>query len=220
MSYNAARQSSKTPELFGTGHIEGVLAPETANNAVTGSAMIPLLTLGIPGDTVTAILIGALMMQGIVPGPRLFVEHREWVYSIMIGLFFVNIFMFLRGKVFIKAFVWVTRVSQEILIPILLVLCAIGAFANNNTVVDVFIMIIFGVCGYFLRRYAFPLTPIVIALVLGPLAEENLRRALILSEGSFATFFVRPISAVFLLISVLTLLWPFIRKQREKMNSR
>jgi putative tricarboxylic transport membrane protein len=212
MSYNTARQSSKTPELFGTGHIEGVLAPESANNAVTGSAMIPLLTLGIPGDTVTAILIGALMMQGIVPGPRLFVEQQEWVYSIMIGLFFVNIFLFFQGKIFIKGFVQVTRVSQEILIPILLVLCVIGAFSSNNTVVDVFIMIIFGVGGYFLRKFAFPLTPMVIALVLGPLAEENLRRALILSEGSFVTFFDRPISAIFLFVSLLTLLWPFAKR--------
>jgi putative tricarboxylic transport membrane protein len=212
MSYNTARQSSKTPELFGTGHIEGILAPESANNAVTGSAMIPLLTLGIPGDTVTAILIGALMMQGIVPGPRLFVEQQGWVYSIMIGLFFVNIFMFIQGKIFIKGFVQITRVSQEILIPVLLVLCVIGAFASNNTVTDVYIMIIFGLFGYFLRRFEFPLTPMVIALVLGPLAEENLRRALILSEGDFTTFFVRPISAIFLFISVSTLLWPFIKK--------
>ncbi|MBE6904897.1 MAG: C4-dicarboxylate ABC transporter permease [Ruminococcaceae bacterium] len=215
MSYNEAKRCSKTPELFGTGHIDGIMAPESANNAVTGSAMIPLLTLGIPGDTVTAIMVGALMMQGIVPGPQLFVEQKHWVYSIMVGLLIVNIFMFLQGKLFIKAFVQVTRVSQQILIPILLVLCVIGAYAGNNTVVDIVIMVGFGIVGYFLRKFEFPLTPMVIALVLGPLAEENLRRALILSDGSFGTFIARPISALFLLIALFTIAWPFLKKYLE-----
>ncbi len=216
MSYNEAQRCSKTPELFGTGHIDGIIAPESANNAVTGSAMIPLLTLGIPGDTVTAILVGALMMQGIVPGPQLFVEQQHWVYSIMIGLLIVNVFMLLQGKIFIQGFVQVTRVSQQILLPVLLVLCVIGAYAGNNTTNDILIMVLFGIGGYFLRKFQFPLTPVVIALVLGPLAEENMRRALILSEGSFATFATRPISALFLLISLFTIVWPFYKKSRER----
>ncbi len=219
MSYNEAKRCSKTPELFGTGHVDGIVAPESGNNAVTGSAMIPLLTLGIPGDTVTAILIGALMMQGIVPGPRMFVEQANWVYSIMLGLLFVNMFMLLQGKIFIKGFVQVTKVPQSVLVPILLVLCVIGAYSGNNTVTDVLIMIVFGMFGYFLRKFEFPLTPMVIALVLGPLAEDNLRRALILSDGSFMTFLTRPISAAFLLISLITIIWPFVRKFKNRRNA-
>lgn len=216
MSYNEAKRSSKKPEEFGTGCIEGILAPESANNAVTGSAMIPLLTLGIPGDTVTAILIGALMMQGIVPGPRLFVEQSHWVYSVILGLLIVNIFMFLQGKVFIKGFVQVTRVPQKILVPILLVICVIGAYAANNSTFDILIVVAFGIIGYFFQRLGFPLTPMVIALVLGPLAEENMRRALLLSDGNFATFITRPISAAFLLISLATILWPLAKRVLNK----
>lgn len=212
MSYNEAKRCSKNPDEFGTGCVDGIVAPESANNAVTGSAMIPLLTLGIPGDTVTAILVGALMMQGIVPGPRLFIEQKHWVYSIMIGLLIVNIFMFLQGKIFIKGFVNVTRVPQKVLVPILLVLCVIGAYAGNNAISDILIVVIFGILGYFLRKLDFPLTPMVIALVLGPLAEDNMRRALLLSDGNFATFVTRPISAIFLLISIVTIIWPLVKK--------
>lgn len=215
MSYNEAKRCSKNPDEFGTGCVEGIVAPESANNAVTGSAMIPLLTLGIPGDTVTAILVGALMMQGIVPGPRLFIEQRHWVYSIMIGLLIVNVFMFLQGKAFIKGFVKVTRVPQKVLVPILLVLCVIGAYAGNNAISDILIVVIFGIVGYCLRKLDFPLTPMVIALVLGPLAEDNMRRALLLSDGNFATFVTRPISAIFLFISIVTIIWPLIKKLRK-----
>lgn len=220
MSYNEAKRASKNPEKFGTGYLEGIVAPESANNAVTGSAMIPLLTLGIPGDTVTAILVGALMMQGLVPGPRLFIEHRIWVYSIMIGMLIVNIFMFLQGKIFIKGFVMVTRISQKILVPILLVLCVIGAYAGNNAISDILIVVIFGIIGYLFRSLGFPVTPMVIALVLGPLAEQNMRRALLLSDGNFSIFITRPISAVFLLISILTIAWPLVKKVRLNKSAR
>lgn len=220
MSYNTAKRMSKHPEAFGNGSVEGIIAPEAANNAVTSSAMIPLLTLGIPGDTVTAILIGALTMQGIVPGPQLFVENKLWVYSIIIGLFIVNLFMFMQGKCFIKMFVNVTRVPERLLVPILLVLCVIGAYSVNNTVTDVFIMLTFGVAGFGLRLAGFSMTPVVIAIVLGTMAEENLRRALIISNGSFATFFTRPISLVFVLLAVLSLAYPQIKKGMAKLRQK
>ncbi len=212
MAYNEAKRASKHPELFGTGYIEGVAAPESANNAVTGSAMIPLLTLGIPGDSVTAILMGALIMKGIIPGPQLFVENTEWVYLIMIGFVFINIFMYLQGKLFIKAFVNITKLPTTILIPMLAVLCVVGSYAVNNNISDVFIMLIFGLLAYFLTRYKFPITPMVIAIVLGPLVEQNLRRSLIISEGSSSIFFTRPISLIFLGLSIFIILYPLVKR--------
>lgn len=211
ISYNEAKRNSKDPSSFGKGNIEGIAASECANNAVTGAALIPLLTLGIPGDPTTAILIGALIMQGIIAGPLLFVEERQWVYSIMIGLVLLNIFMLIQGKLFIKAFANVVKVPTKILLPILIVLCVIGSFAVHNTVFDVLLMLVFGLIGYVLLKLDFPLTPMVIAIVLGPLAENNMRRALIMSQGDFRIFFTKPISAIFLTISILVILVPMIR---------
>ena len=219
ISYNEAKRNSKDPASFGKGNIEGIAASECANNAVTGAALIPLLTLGIPGDPTTAILIGALIMQGIIAGPLLFVEERQWVYSIMIGLVLLNIFMLIQGKLFIKAFANVVKVPTKILLPILIVLCVIGSFAVHNTVFDVLLMLVFGLIGYVLLKLDFPLTPMVIAIVLGPLAENNMRRALIMSQGDFRIFFTKPISAIFLTISILVILVPMIRnilKLRDK----
>ncbi|MPN33175.1 hypothetical protein SDC9_180659 [bioreactor metagenome] len=174
--------------------------------------MIPLLTLGIPGDSVTAILMGALIMKGIIPGPQLFVENTEWVYLIMIGFVFINIFMYLQGKLFIKAFVNITKLPTTILIPMLAVLCVVGSYAVNNNISDVFIMLIFGLLAYFLTRYKFPITPMVIAIVLGPLVEQNLRRSLIISEGSSSIFFTRPISLIFLGLSIFIILYPLVKR--------
>ncbi len=219
MAYNEAKRSSKTPEKFGTGFIEGVAAPEAANNAVTGSAMIPLLTLGIPGDSVTAILMGALIMKGIVPGPQLFVENKEWVYLIMIGFILINIFMYLQGKLFIKAFVNITKLPTTILIPILTVLCVVGSFAVSNNISDVFIMLIFGLLAYVLMKFKFPITPMVIAIVLGPLVEQNLRRSLIISEGTASIFFTRPISLVFLALSIFIVIYPLFKRLIKTMKA-
>lgn len=216
LSYNEAKRVSKHPEEFGQGSEDAVVASEAANNAVTGATLIPLLTLGIPGDTNTAILIGALTMQGIIPGPQLFVQQRHWVYSIMFGLIIVNLFMYLQGKFFIKSFVNVTKVPTQVMVPILVTLCIIGAYAVNNTVFDALLMVIFGVFGYLMKKLDFPLTPMVIAIVLGPLAESNLRRALILSQGSWGIFFTKPISCLFILLAVFMLFFPTVKKQLAK----
>jgi putative tricarboxylic transport membrane protein len=216
LSYNEAKRASKHPEKFGTGYEEGVIASEAANNAVTGATLIPLLTLGIPGDTNTAILIGALTMQGIIPGPQLFVQQREWVYSIMIALIIVNIFMYIQGRFFIKFFVNVTKVPTQVLVPILVALCIIGAYAVNNTTFDALLMTLFGVFGYYMKKLNFPLTPMVIAIVLGPLAESNMRRALIISQGSCMIFFQKPISCFFIILAVFMLFFPVVKKQLER----
>ncbi|MDD3172347.1 MAG: tripartite tricarboxylate transporter permease [Herbinix sp.] len=212
LAYNEAKRTSKTPEEFGRGSEEAVVASEAANNAVTGATLIPLLTLGIPGDTNTAVLIGALTMQGIIPGPQLFVEQRSWVYAIMFGLILVNLFMYVQGKFLIKSFINVTKVPSNVMIPVLIVLCVIGAYAVNNNTFDALLMIIFGIFGYLMLKLKFPLTPMVIAIVLGPMVESNMRRALILSKGSWSIFVTRPISCVFLIIAVLMLFLPLIKK--------
>ncbi|MEG1391234.1 MAG: tripartite tricarboxylate transporter permease, partial [Angelakisella sp.] len=216
LSYNEAKRVSKHPEEFGQGSEDAVVASEAANNAVTGATLIPLLTLGIPGDTNTAILIGALTMQGIIPGPQLFVQQREWVYSIMFGLIIVNLFMYFQGKFFIRSFVNVTKIPTQVMVPVLVTLCIIGAYAVNNTSFDALLMVLFGLFGYIMKKLDFPLTPMVIAIVLGPLAESNLRRALIISKGSWMIFFEKPISLFFIVLAMVMLFMPVIKKQMAK----
>ncbi|MCD8350586.1 MAG: tripartite tricarboxylate transporter permease [Planctomycetaceae bacterium] len=216
ISYNLAKRASKNPDEFGKGCVEGVVAAETANNAVTGATLIPLLTLGIPGDTVTAVLVGALTVQGIIPGPKLFEGDAFWVNSIMIGLIFVNIIMFVQGKVFIKFFSQMTRIPQTLLVAFLTALCTVGVFSANNAVFDIYIMLAFGIVGYWLTRFDFPLPPLVIALVLGPLAEQNMRKSLLIADGDWMIFFSRPISCAFLLISLAVMAFAAYNTVRGK----
>ncbi|SBW00619.1 Membrane protein [uncultured delta proteobacterium] len=211
LAYNEARRSSPHPETFGTGELDGVAAAESANNAVTGAALIPLLTLGIPGDTVTAILLGALVMHGMYPGPTLFQTQGVFIYSIVAIMAVINIFMFFQGRVFIKIFANVTRIPTALLLPLLVILCITGAFACNNTIFDVILMLGFAVVGYILVELDFPVTPMVIAMILGPIAESSMRRGLAMSEGSWWIFVSRPISLTFILISVAALFYPVIK---------
>ena len=213
LAYNEAKRTSKHPEEYGHGSEEAVVASESANNAVTGATLIPLLTLGIPGDTNTAVLLGALTMQGIAAGPQLFTQHGEWVYTIMLGLIAVNIFMYLQGRVFIRGFVNITRVPTSTLVPILVMLCVIGAYAIDYSVFNAIFMVGAGSFGYFMTKLDMPMTPMVIGLVLGKLCESNLRRALIVSKGSWATFFTSPISLFFILLSLFMLFFPYIKKK-------
>lgn len=216
ISYNEAKRASKEPELFGNGSLEGVCASECGNNAVTGATLIPLLTLGIPGDAITAVLIGALTMQGLAPGPQLFVDHKEYVYGIMLGLILVNIFMYFQGHFLLKFFVNITKVPEVVMVPILLVLCTVGAYAAKNAVFDAGVMVIFGIMGYFLKKLDFPLTPMVIGIVLGSMAEKNYRRALMISNGSASIFLQKPIALFFLILAAAMLLMPIIRNRKAK----
>ena len=208
LSYMEARRSSPCPEEFGTGHINGIAAPEAGNNGVTGATLIPLLTLGIPGDTVTAVMLGALMMQGLTPGPALFTTQAKLMYTIMVGMLFVNIFMMLQGKILLKAFIHITKVPTTLLSSILVVLCVVGGFSVNNSVYDVFIMLFFAALGYYMNRLKLPTTPLLLALILAPMAEENLRRALVVSKGSWWIFVQRPVSCVFLIITICAIIFP------------
>lgn len=216
VSYNFAKQTSKTPEKFGTGVTEGIASAEAGNNGLTGGALIPMLTLGIPGDAVTAILIGALTIQGLQPGPLLFTEHRTLMYTIFVGMILANIFMLLLGLSSLKLFSRVLSIPKSVLTPIIFILCIVGSFAINMNFFDVGIMMVFGVLGYLMKKLDFPIAPMVLGMILGPMAESNFRRALIMSSGSYSVFFASPISIAFILMTIISFVLPILRNAREK----
>jgi len=212
LSYNESRRFSRYPEKYGTGIPEGVIASETANNAVTGGALVPLLTLGIPGDGITAIILGGFLIQGIVPGPELFRQNIQLVHGLFIMLFLANVFMLILGLLGIGLFSKIMNVPKNVLLPIILVFCFIGSYSLSNNMFDVWITLSFGVIGYVLNRFQYPLSPLILGMVLGPIAEANLRRALLQSGNDISVFVRRPISAIFLLLAAIGLLLPAIKK--------
>jgi len=216
MVYNFAKQTSKQPENYGTGITEAIAAPESANNAQTGGALIPMLTLGIPGDATTAILIGALTIQGLQPGPLLFQNHPVLVYSIFGGMILANVFMLILGLSTVNLFTKVLSIPKTVLTPIIMVLCVVGSYAINMNFFDVLVMLVFGVLGYFMKKLEFPIPPVVIGLILGPLAENHFRRALIMSEGSMLIFVGSPIAVFFLVLIAASVVAPYVRRFREK----
>ena len=215
ISYSLAKKGSKEADRFGKGSLEGIIAPETANNGVTGATLIPLLTLGIPGDACMAVLYGALIMQGITPGPSLFTQDQYWVYCIMIGLFAINFFMLLQGHYLCKAFAHVTKVPFSILFPCIMMFCLLGSYAIRNITFDVYTMLLFGIVGFFLKRCDYSIPPLAIGLVLGQLTENNLRRSLSLSGGSLSIFVERPIALVVLCISAVILIVKIARSRKK-----
>lgn len=212
LGYSEAQRSSKHPEQFGKGCLNGVAAAEAANNGVTGATLIPTLTLGIPGDTITAVLLGALTMQGLTPGPMLFKTQGTLMYTIMIGMVVINIFMLLQGKVFMRLFINILRVPALLLAAVLVCMCVVGAFTVDNTIFDVLVMLAFGAVGYLFKRLEIPMVPLILGVVLGSMAESNLRRALTISGSDWSVLFTRPISCVFIIISALIICSPLIRK--------
>lgn len=217
LSYNLAKSFSREPETFGEGNIDGVLAPEAGNNGVTGGALVPMLTLGLPGDTCMAVLLGALTMQGITPGPQLFTKERMWVYCLMLGLFLINLFMLVQGNIMGNLMTKVAKVPPEVLIPCIMIFCMLGGYAIRNYYFDVFIVMLFGIFGYIFRKFHYPIPPLAIGIVLGNLAETNLRRAMVLSGGSVSIFFTSPISLVFIIISAVFLFRPFLSRIWKKL---
>jgi putative tricarboxylic transport membrane protein len=206
VAYSEAKRLSKTPEQFGNGSMEGICATETANNAVTGGSLIPLLTLGVPGDVVTAVMLGALMIQGITPGPLLFQNQAPLVYGIFIALFISNIFMLLMGMFAVRLFSKVVLIPGGVLMPLVTALCVVGGYALNNSNFDLCMMGGFGALGYVMTKARFPLAPLLLAMILSGIIETNFRRALSISNNDFSVFFTRPICAAFLVISALVLL--------------
>lgn len=214
IAYDSARNSSKEPEKFGKGSLEGVAAPEAANNGSVGGALVPLLTLGIPGSASTAVLIGALMIHKLNPGPELFEKEPGLVYGIFISLFFANIVMFFLGLAGNKLWIRIISAPKSMLYPVILALSFIGSYFINNSAFDVGVCIAFGLLGWLLKRGEFPTAPVVLGLILGKMIEENLRLSLV--KGNWTEFFTRPGSLVILLLAVLSFFIPLIRKRYGK----
>lgn len=207
LSYTFAKNQSKHPEKFGTGIIDGVVASETANNATVGGTIIPLLTLGIPGDSTSALLLGALIMKGVQPGPLIFREHGEVVYAIYAAVALSSLFMLFIMFFGMKGFVKILKVPQPLLLPLVFVLCMVGAYGTNNRIFDCWALIFFGLVGYLLRKGNFPTTPLILGFVLGSIMELNFRRALSYSNGNYMEFITHPISGVFLAIALFSLIF-------------
>lgn len=216
LSYDYAKKTSKNSANFGKGEPEGVAAPEASNNAVAGGALIPMLTLGIPGDPVTAVLLGALLIHGLIPGPLLFQQNPRFVYSLFWAYLLANIFNLCLTFSTIKLWVRVLKVPEKILLPIILILCIVGTFALRNTFFDTGVMFTFGLVGYFLKKYGFPVVPMLLSIILGPALEEHLRMSLIISQGDYSTFFTRPISLTFIIVSFFSFIIPLIKPLFKK----
>jgi len=218
IAYNEAKRFSKHPEKFGTGILEGVAAPEAANNAVVGGALIPLLALGIPGSATTAIILAGFIFHGIMPGPELFQKNPIFVYTLFASLFIANIFMLALGLSLIRVWVRVIATPPNILAPLILIISIVGSYSVANSLFDAWVMFLFGVLGYIFRKFKFPLAPIVLAMVLGFMVEVNFRRSLLLSDGNYFIFFTRPISIVLIVLSILSIATPFYlqRKTAQK----
>lgn len=206
LSYNEAKRASKHPETFGKGELEGVAASEAGNNGTCGATLIPLLSLGVPGDSITAIILGAFMMHGLTPGPLLFTQERPTLYALYMGIFFSSILMLLSGFFCIKMFSKVANISKRLLFPCVLVLCVYGCYATNNSMFDVLVMFIFGCLGYAFRCWKIPAAPFLIAFILGPLLEDNLRRSLLMSDGSLFILGRSAVCWVFYALTALSLI--------------
>ncbi len=215
LAYDQAKNLSKTPEKFGTGHNEGVISCESANNGMTGGALIPMMTLGIPGDASAAILMGGLLIHGLQPGPTLFTDTPDIAYGIIIAFLVANILMFVFQSIGIKLFVRVLQIPRSYLLSFILVMCILGAFGISGTLTSAWILLIFGVLGFFLNRYGFSSAPIVLGMILGYMVESNFRRGMTMYEGDWSVFFTRPISLAFVLLSLLSIVLPVYRKYKK-----
>src|SRR3990172_5932666 len=211
MSYGIAKQYSKHPEKFGTGVPEGVIATESAAHAAGIGALLPLITLGIPGSPTAAVILGGLYIWGLQPGPMLFVEQKDFVWGFIASMYIGNVMGVLFCLLMLPVFAAILKTPYAILTPLIILLSAIGAYAVKNTMLDVWLLLFYGLIGYAFKKLKYPLAPLVIALVLGDMAEEALRQSLILSGGSLTFFFTRPIAAGFLILTIFLFLLPAIR---------
>ena len=205
LSYSEARRTSKNKEKFGKGEIEGVAAAEAGNNGVAGATMIPLLSLGVPGDVITAVILGAFMIHGLRPGPVMFTENLPIIYAIFIGILLSSFYLFIVGKLSIRAISRISDIPNKLLYPAVVTLCVFGAYAVNNTSFDILVMIIMGLIGFAMLRLEIPAAPFLIAFILGPLLEDNFRQSLVLSEGELGIFLRSGICIFFWVLSAVSL---------------
>ena len=217
IAYSVCRGHSKYPEKYGTGIVDGLIASESSNNACTGGAMVPLLTLGLPGDNTTALILAGFMIHGITPGPLLFRTQGPLVYGVFAALLVANVMMLVIEFVGIRVFIRILKIPKNLLLPIIAVFCVVGGYANNNRVFDVLVMMIFGILGWLMKKAGLPVAPTILAFILCPVVETNLRRGLMKSQGTFVPFLTSPISLVFLILAVVMLVWNI---HKEIVNSR
>ena len=215
-AYITEKKISKNPESFGKGNIAGVASPESANNAASGGAMIPLLTLGIPGSGTTAILMGAFIMYNIQPGPLLFEEHPDVAWGLIASMFLGNLMLLVLNMPLVRVFAKIIQTPKRYLLPIIIAISIFGVYAVQYTTFDLFLLLGCGIAGYLFAKNDFPVAPLVLALVLGPMIENNMRRALTISNGDYSIFIEKPLSLVFLIIASLWILIPLIMKLRGK----
>ncbi len=216
ISYAVEKRVSKHPERFGKGAIEGVAAPEAANNAATGGAFIPLMTMGIPPNVIMAMLLGAFMIHGVQPGPLMMKQNPGLFWGVIASMYIGNGMLLVLNLPLIGMWVKVLKVPYRILFPLILLFCLIGVYSVSNAVFDIYIMVVFGIVGYLMKKFEYEGAPLVLAFVLGPLLENNLRKSLIMSQGDFSIFFIRPLSAICLLIAFFLLVSPLIPWMRKK----
>jgi putative tricarboxylic transport membrane protein len=211
MSYGIAKRVAKRGKNFGKGEIEGVVAPETAAHAAGTSALLPMLSLGVPGSPTAAVLLGGLLIWGLQPGPLLFVEQKDFVWGLIASMYLGNVVGLIIVLTCVPLFAAILRVPFSIIGPVILVMCAIGAYTVHNNTFDVVMMLVFGVAGYVLKKTNYPLAPMVLAIVLGDKAEEAFRQSLLASQGSLGVFFSTKLVSAIMVLGLISLFWPLIQ---------
>jgi putative tricarboxylic transport membrane protein len=220
MSYGIAKRMSKQGANFGKGEIEGVVAPETAAHAAGTAALLPMLSLGVPGSPTAAVLLGGLLIWGLQPGPLLFVEQKEFVWGLIASMYLGNFVGLIIVLTCVPLFAAILRIPFSIIAPVILVLCAIGAYTVHNNTFDVVMMMVFGVVGYVMKKCNYPMAPLVLAIVLGDKAEEAFRQALLGSQGSLGIFFSNTLVSTIMTLGLIALFWPLISNGWSKLSSR
>src|SRR4249919_3719244 len=219
MSYGVAKRMSPDGDKFGTGQLEGVVAPETAAHAAGTSALLPMLALGIPGSPTAAVLLGGLLIWGLQPGPLLFVEQKEFVWGLIASMYLGNVVGLLVVLTCVPLFAAILRIPFSIIAPIILMFCAIGAYTVHNSTFDVAMMLVFGVVGYVLKKCNYPLAPLVLAIVLGDKAEEAFRQSLLSSQGGLGVFFSNGLVSTIMALGLIALFWPMIQAGWTRLRS-
>jgi putative tricarboxylic transport membrane protein len=218
MSYGVAKRFSPEGDKFGTGQVEGVVAPETAAHAAGTSALLPMLTLGVPGSPTAAVLLGGLLIWGLQPGPLLFQEQKEFVWGLIASMYLGNIAGLIVVLTCVPLFAAILRVPFSIIAPVIIVICAIGAFTVHSSMFDVYLMMIFGVAGYVMRKLDYPLAPLVLALVLGDRAEDSFRQSMLVSQGDMSVFFSNALVGSLTGLALILLFWPLISAGMRKIK--
>jgi len=220
MSYGVARRFSKDGDKFGSGQVEGVVAPETAAHAAGTAALLPMITLGVPGSPTAAVLLGGLMIWGLQPGPLLFIEQKDFVWGLIASMYLGNIVGLIVVLTCVPLFAAILRVPFSVIAPIIMVVCAIGAYTIHNSIFDVWMMVVFGIAGYLFKKLQYPLAPMVLAIVLGDATESSFRQAMLVSQGDLSIFFSKPLVGSLTGLALVLLFWPLLAFAFSKLRGK